>query len=516
MAFGKSVTRSGVLILALLAAPSRLGLSAPSPTYDVRRYGAAGNGRALDTAAIQKAVDACAAGGGGTVLMPAGRYLTGPVFLKSCVQVQIESGATLLGSTNFSHYPVIQGRWEGIERKIYASLFTGRGLHHVSITGRGTVDGQGAAWWEASRKTLDLRKKLGLRGREPDNPPEAPLRWPRPRLINLYNCTNVLIRDLTLRNSPSWQVHPVYCENVTLDNLTILASIPSPNTDAVDPDSCRNVRISNCHFDVGDDCIVIKSGYNEDGRRVGIPCENVVVCNCTFSHGHGGVVIGSEMSGSVRNVTVANCVFDGTQRGIRVKTAPGRGGVVEYFRASNLVMRNLSDAAFSVTAAYADSQTDAKAEAAAESVPHLRHFCWGDVSVVKAKKVADLSGLANSPLEDIRLYNVQAAGTTGGIRCENAKDVVLEEISLQPESGPAVEARSVRSLSVIRMAVENPNEGVPAVLFTGVTRALVEGCKVTAGSGVFVGLAGDANRDVAVERNRLPAGMEELKSLDRD
>jgi polygalacturonase len=498
------------LIAGLLAAALQAGLAAGPPFYDVRSYGAVGDGVTLTTTAIQKAVDACSADGGGKVVVPAGRYLTGPIFLKSQVQVELESGAVLAGSTNFNDYPPIDGRWEGIERKIYASLFTGRGLYNVSITGRGVMEGQGAVWWGANRRTMDLRKKLRLKGREPENPPEAPLRWPRPRMINLYNCTNVLIRDITILNSPSWNVHPVYCENVTLDNVTILApDHGAPNTDAVDPDSCRNVRISNCHFDVGDDCIVIKSGYNEDGRRVGIPCENILVSNCTFGHGHGGVAVGSEMSGSVRNVTVVNCVFDGTQRGLRVKTALGRGGVVENFRASNLVMRNISDAAFSITADYGDSQSGGKAVGAAEAIPVMRHFSWENVSVVNAKKVADLSGLAVSPLEDFRLSNVQATGAKAGIRCENAKDVVLENISLQPRSGPAVEVRNVKSLEVYRLAVEKPNDGVPVVALNGVTQALVHGCKVAAGPGVFVRFSGDTNQDIAIEGNRLAAGVKE-------
>jgi polygalacturonase len=298
---------------------------------------------------------------------------------------------------------------------------------------------------------------------------------------------------------------------VTLDNVTILAPARgAPNTDGVDPDSCRNMRISNCHIDVGDDCIAIKSGYDQDGRRVGIPCENILVSNCAFGRGHGGVAIGSEMSGSVRNVTVVNCAFDGTQRGLRVKTAMGRGGVIEYFRASNLVMRNIADAAFSITAAYEDGKPGTNAASAAEGIPHLRHFYWGNVSVVNAKKVADLSGLAAAPLEDFRLSNLQATGAKGGIRCENAKDVVLEDISLQPRSGPAVEARNVRTLEVFRLAVEKPNDGVPVVMLYGVTQALVHGCKVAAGSGVFVQFSGETNQGVVVERNRLAVGMNEL------
>jgi hypothetical protein len=313
-----------------------------------------------------------------------------------------------------------------------------------------------------------------------------------------------------VQNSPSWQIHPVYCENVTIDNVTVFApGRGAPNTDAVDPDSCRNVRISNCHFSVGDDCIVIKSGYNEDGRRVGIPCENIVIANCTFAEGHGGVVIGSEMSGSVRNVTVVNCVFDGTQRGLRVKTAPGRGGVIEYFRASNLVMRNISDAAFSVTAAYADTQSNDKAGGAPETIPHMRHFCWGDTTIVNAKRVADLSSLARAPLEDIRLYNIQALGAKAGILCERANGVVLQDISLQPRSGPAIEAKDTTNLEIDRLTAEKPNQGAPVIALNGVSQVLIHGCKVAAGTGEFVHCAGAKDLEINCEGNRLPGGVKE-------
>ena len=484
--------------------------SASPPFFDIRDYGAMGDGQTLATDAIQKAVDACGAEGGGKVLIPPGRYLTAPIFLKSHVHVELESGAVLVGSTNFNDYPAIDGRWEGIERKVYASLFTGRNLDHVSITGHGIIEGQGKAWWEANRRTGALRRQAGLSGREPENPQDAPLRWPRPRMINLYNCTNVLLRDITLLNSPSWNVHPVYCEHFTMDNVTIISPAVSPNTDAVDPDSCRDVRISNCYFDVGDDCVVIKSGFDEDGRRVGIPCEDILVNNCTFAHGHGGVVIGSEMSGSVRNVTVANCVFDGTQRGLRVKTALGRGGIIENFRASGIIMRNITDAAFSITAAYGDGQGNSGSTSTApEAIPIMRHFHWSDISVVNTRMVADLSSLKQSPLEDFSLRNVQVIGAKTGVRCANAKGVLFEEMSLDVASGPAIEAQNVSDLEVIRLAVPQANRQGPVVLLNGVSGATFHGCKVAGGSGSFLKLSGSGNQDILCEANRLPEGLKE-------
>jgi polygalacturonase len=442
------------------------------------------------------------------VLIPAGHFLTGAIFLRSRVEVELEPGAILLASTNFADYPAIDGRWEGIERKIYASLFNGRDLEHVSITGHGVLEGQGSVWWDAQRKTMAMRRKLGLVAREPDNPPDAPLRWPRPRMINLYSCTNVVLRDITILNSPSWNVHPVYCEHFLMDNVTVISPANSPNTDAVDPDSCKDVHISNCYMDVGDDCVVIKSGFNADGRRVGRPCEDVLINNCTFAHGHGGVVIGSEMSGSVRNVVVENCICDGTQRGLRVKTALGRGGVIEHFRVSNMVMRNILDTAFSITAAYGDGQEEPdSAKTAAETIPVMRHIHWSNISVVNAKRLGDISSLQQSPLEDFSLRNVQAVGAQAGIRCNNAKGLVFENISIAECNKPAFEAQQVTSLEIRGLSVP-ADEDAPVLLFKKVSGAFISDCSVTDGKGVFLKL-GEGNTDIVTSANRLGADIKE-------
>jgi hypothetical protein len=500
------------LRLASLCLSATTASFAGLPTfYDVRDFGAVGDGQTLTTEGLQKAIDACSQNGGGRVVIPSGRYLTGPLFLRSHIQIELEPGAVIIGSTNFSDYPAIDGRWEGIERKIYASLFTGKDLENVSITGQGTLEGQGAVWWAANRKTGELRRELGLFGREPENPTNAPLLWPRPRMIYLQNCTNVLVRDISIRNSPSWNVHPVYCVHVTLDNLTIISPPNSPNTDAIDPDSCRDVRISNCYCDVGDDDIVIKSGFNEDGRRVGIPCEDILINNCTFAHGHGGVVIGSETSGSVRNVTVANCVFDGTQRGLRVKTALGRGGVIENFRASNLVMRNIIDTAFSITSTYdrpASDRTNAPPPAP-EAIPAMRHFHWSDIIVNDTRRVAEFAGLAESALEDVSLRNVQVTSAKAGIRCAFAKGLRFENIEFQPEAGTALEAQKVSDLEVQRLSVAQANPDATVISLKDVSGALFRDCRVATGKGQFLALVGSNNQHITCEANRFASGVKE-------
>ena len=200
------------------------------------------------------------------------------------------------------------------------ALISGENLDNVAITGRGTIDGRGQMWWEMMRQL------------------ESSMKIIRPRLIRLVDCRNVLVEGVTLTNSPAWTLNPLACDNVSIRGLTVINPPDSPNTDGINPDSCRNVRISDCHIDVGDDCVTIKSGSEDQPRREYRACENIVVTNCTMMHGHGGVVIGSEMSGGVRNVAISNCTFVGTDRGIRIKSRRGRGGVVEDIRVSNIVM----------------------------------------------------------------------------------------------------------------------------------------------------------------------------------
>ncbi len=482
--------------------------------YVITDFGARGDGETLNTAIINGLIEKCAATGGGKVIIPPGRFLTGPIFLKSNIHIEIEAGATLLADTDIQNYPAVDGRWEGIERKVYASLLTGHDLENVSITGQGKIDGQGQVWWDAFLETARMRKESGINEREPDNPEGAPLRWPRPRVINLYRCNDVLIRDITIVNSPSWTIHPVYCEDVTVDNVRIFQPADSPNTDGINPDSCKNVRISNCHIDVGDDCITIKSGYNEDGRRVGIPCENITITNCTMRNGHGGVVIGSEMSGDVRNVTISNCIFDGTQRGLRIKTSRERGGIVEDIRADNLVMRDIKDAAFSVTMYYADwdpntrlvpeelpgergETTPIQIE---EKIPQFRNLYFSNISVVGGERVAEILGLPEMPIENIQLRNVEAHSSRFGILCSRTKNAVFEHVVVNTQQGPALEVENSTGLEIDHFTTRNPHPKTPVILLNGVDGAVLRDCRVPDGADPFLELAGQENRGIQVSR----------------
>ena len=479
--------------------------SKAAPFFNMADFGAIGDGTTPCTAAIQQAVDECARAGGGRVLFFAGKYLTGPIFLKSNVHVEVMPGAVLLGITDFDKVPSIAGRFEGIDRTVYASMFTGLDLENISILGGGTLDGQGEAWWKAFRVVTELRKKHGLVEREPENPPESPLKWPRPRMINLYRCKNVLISGLTVMNSPSWNLHPVLCDNICIDRVTVLAPPNSPNTDGIDPDSCRNMRISNCYISVGDDCITIKSGYKYDKSHM--PSENIAVTNCVFGRGHGGVGIGSETAGGVRNITISNCVCEGTDRGLRFKTGRGRGNVVENVRAQNVVMRGVTDA-LSVSMLYAGGDVGNPVPVD-EGTPRMRNIHLSDIVAQDIKRAAVFEGLPEMPVEELSISNfVVDAGE--GISCSHVAGIRFDNIAINAGKGPAMSAVDTREVEIYRFSTKSPKKDQPVIRFQNVSEGLIHSSTAAAGTGTFLELKGPANREVSLIANRTAKAAQEV------
>lgn len=365
------------------------------PFFDVREHGGVGDGATLNSRAFQAAIDACARAGGGTVYVPAGRYVTGALFLHSHTTLYLDAGATLLGSQNPADYPAVASRWEGAEQETHAALITGQNLDRVAVAGRGTIDGQGACWWEWHRA--------------------GTLKRARPRLVEFTDSTDVHLEGVTLTDSPSWTVHPLRCENVTVAGITIRNPADSPNTDGINPDSCRNVHIMNCHIDVGDDCIALKSGTEQEGRARLTPCENITITNCTLVHGHGGVVIGSEMSGGVRNVVISNCIMTGTDRGIRLKSRRGRGGFVEDIRVANVIMREVL-CPFTMNLYYHIGVkgnreiSDKRPRPVDEGTPRFRHIHYSHITARDAQYAAAfLYGLPEMPIEDVSFSDVSIA-----------------------------------------------------------------------------------------------------------
>jgi polygalacturonase len=364
----------------------------PEQAVNVRGHGAAADGITPDTRALQAAIDACAAKGGGTVYLPAGRYVTGSLFLRDNICLHLDAGAILLGSEDRADYPIVHSRWEGMHQNTHASLIGGKGLTNITVTGRGTIDGRGAVWWQAKK--------------------DKTLFHPRPRLISFSDCSNVLIEGITAINSPSWTINPVHCQNVNIRGITIINPADSPNTDGINPDSCRLVRISDCYVSVGDDCITIKSGTEHEQSDRSAPCRDITITNCTLERGHGGVVIGSEMSGGVKNVVISNCVFIGTDRGIRIKSRRGRGGTIEDIRVTNLIMDGVL-CPFTMNLYYHIGErgnlnvSDKQPRSVDDGTPRLRHIHFSHITARDVKHAAGfLYGLAEMPVEDISLSDI--------------------------------------------------------------------------------------------------------------
>lgn len=347
----------------------------------------------LRTAEIQSAIDRAAASGGGVVTISPGVHRTGALRLRSFVELHLENGARLEFVPDPRLYPVIDASWEGAPARIHQPCIFADGETNVAVTGLGTIDGGGSRWWEAVRAGDELEAA-------------------RPTLISFRHSTRVTIRDVVLENSPAWTVHPYRCDDVRVSGVRIKNPADSPNTDGVNPESCRNVRITDCHIDVGDDCIAIKAG-TEASSQDPAPCENVLIAGCTMLRGHGGVVIGSEMSGDVRGVVISDCIFDGTDRGVRLKTRRGRGGTVEDLRITNIVMRRVA-CPFVVNPFYfcgPDGKlphvSDRSALPADETTPTIRRVFISNVSASDVTSCAGfISGLPERPLDDITIRDV--------------------------------------------------------------------------------------------------------------
>src|SRR5687768_9409101 len=430
----------------LVAAITGIGLSIvvnAQQFYDVTKYGAKKDSSVKATASIAKAIAAASKAGGGTVYFPAGKYLTGAIHLKSNITIFIDAGAELHFSDNFDDYlPMVESRYEGVDVKSFSPLFYAYKADNIAIRGRGLINGHGKKWWDfvEGYKQDQPRSKwqyqfdsLNKNILLPDDPRQMKRGFLRPPFIQPMHCKNVLIEGITIINSPFWTVNPEFCENVTITGVTI-NNPPSPNTDGINPESCKYVHISDCHISVGDDCITIKSGKDIPGRKKAAPAENYTITNCTMLSGHGGVVIGSEMSGGVKNIVISNCIFDGTDRGIRIKTTRGRGGVVEDIRVDNIIMKNIRDQAFVLDMEYSRTEK----EPVSERTPRFRNIRISNVTAY-TKQVALINGLEEMPVEDVSFNDIWMQAETGFI-IRKAKNIELHNVVVNVQKGSAIAA----------------------------------------------------------------------------
>ncbi|HSV15547.1 MAG TPA: glycoside hydrolase family 28 protein, partial [Tepidisphaeraceae bacterium] len=426
-------------LTALGATPSDASADGGGRTYNLTDYGGVGDGNTINTDAFRKAIETCAANGGGRVRVPAGTFVTGPIQLMSGVDMHVDRDAVVLFSRKLDDYPLVKANWEGRPTVMCQAPISGDNLHDVSFTGPGTFDGSGDAWrmvkqdkltseqwdklvksggyvdvkkktWypsEAVPKLAPALKKLRDAAGEPNTDDYTKYRdLLRPELVRITNSNHVTLDGPTFRNSPSWNIHVLYCENVAVRNVTLFNEAYAQNGDGIDVDACRNVRITDSAIYAGDDDICLKSGRDEAGRRAGRATENVTVDNCTIFWGHGGLTIGSEMSGGVRNVNVTNCIMRGTDIGLRFKTTRGRGGVVENVNVANIAMHDIKGTAI-LFDMYYQVKGKPTTEPVSERTPIFRQFAINNVTCQGAKTALEIRGLPELAISDITLEKVR-------------------------------------------------------------------------------------------------------------
>jgi polygalacturonase len=481
--------------------------------YNVLNYGAKNDSSQRATKAIATAIAAASKKGGGTIYFPAGKYLTGPIHLKSNITIFIDAGAELHFSDRFEDYlPMVESRYEGVDVKSFSPLFYAYKQENIAIIGRGLINGHGKKWWNyvegykegqprtALQKLFDsLNKNILL----PDDPRQMKRGFLRPPFIQPMYCKNVLIDGITIVNSPFWTVNPEFCENVTVNGVTI-NNPHSPNTDGINPESCRYVHISNCHISVGDDCITIKSGKDIPGRTKATPAENYTITNCTMLSGHGGVVIGSEMSGDVRKITISNCVFDGTDRGIRIKTTRGRGGVVEEIRVDNIIMKNIRDQAIVLDMQYSKTQP----EPVSERTPRFRNIHLSNITA-QTNEAIYINGLAEMPVEDISFSDIQFDAQKGAT-IKEAVGIEFHNVRITTKEGPALMGENINGLVIDGVKTLNPITSSATIDLKNVQNAFIYNCNVDKETAVFLRVRGDKTKNIVMRNNNLAYALKAL------
>jgi polygalacturonase len=402
----------------------------PNRAFPITRYGAVAGRTADQSVAFRAALDACAAAGGGRVIVPAGRFVTGPIVLRSNVNLHLEEGATIAFSQDpAAYFPPVLTRYEGVELMGCSPFIYALDARRVAVTGAGTLDGQADAdhWWAwrapsvgstGSRARLFEMAARGVPVADRVFGPDARL---RPNFVQFYRCRDVLIEGVTVVNSPMWELHPVLCENVTVRGVTIRSH--GPNNDGCDPESCRDVLIERCTFDTGDDCIALKSGRNADGRRLHTPVENVIIRDCEMRDGHGGVVIGSEISGGARNIFAERCRMDSPRldRVLRFKNNAERGGVIERVAMRRIEVGQVAEAIVAADFYYEEGDTGA-------FTPVLRDVDVREVTSRKSRYALMLKGYARSPIADVRISDCTFDGVEQPDITESVRDVVLANV----------------------------------------------------------------------------------------
>jgi len=412
----------------------------PARTFPITQFGAVSDGKMLCAKAIADAIRACAQAGGGSVIVPSGRFLTGAVHLDSNVNLHLEEGATLAFSTDPKHcLPAVFTRFEGTECLNYSPFIYAFEKTNVAITGKGVLDGQAGLdhWWPwAGKERLGWSKgtpnqengRNALTAMGDKDIPVAQRIFGeghllRPNFIQPYRCTNVLIEGVRIVRSPMWEINPVLCRNVTVRGVEIDSH--GPNNDGCDPESCDGMLIADCTFSTGDDCIAVKAGRNRDGRRVNVPCQNLVIRDCVMQDGHGGVSIGSEVSGGIRNVLIENCKMSSPnlERALRIKTNSYRGGVIENIGFRNIAVGEVKEAVIEVDYFYQEGE-------GGPFMPVVRGIDVANVTSQKSKHAIFMRGYKKSPVGGVTVANCKFENCAEGTFFENVEGVGFRNVTV--------------------------------------------------------------------------------------
>lgn len=437
-------------------------------TFNIVQYGAVANGLQLNTAAINNTIATCSKKGGGTVLIPAGIWLTGPIYLKSNTNLHLQRGSTLLFTTDKSQYKLIAGDYEGKSAARNESPINGTNLENVAITGQGIIDGNGDEWRAVNQSQLtpqQWKSKVASGGVLSDDqkawfPSEqfkqahqqgksmlikdgkdltvfADMKdFLRPNLVVLKSCRKILLEGVTFQNSPAWCLHPIMCEDLTISGITVKNPPYAQNGDGIDIESCRRFLVENSVLDVGDDAICIKSGKDEEGRKRGIPSAEGIIRGNIVYNGHGGVVVGSEMSGGARDIFIENCTFIGTDKGLRFKSTRGRGGVVENIWARNVYMKDIEQEAIFFDMFYfvkfaTDGQRN-ETPKVNEGTPVFRNMVFDNINCNGAKVGVFIRGLSEMNVQGITINNSWLVADSG-IELTDASHINITNLRLATE-----------------------------------------------------------------------------------
>ena len=435
----------------------------PDNQVNLKDFGAVGDGITLNTEAFAKAIDALVQKGGGKLVVPQGVWHTGPIVLKSHINLHLNAGAVILFAADETLYPLIDTSFEGLDTRRCQSPLSANGATDIAITGKGVIDGNGQYWRPVKKGKVTenhWKELLAIPGSQEMKPgywvPSAGYakgeqganmnvpnakndaewneikRFVRPVMVSLVKCKNVHLKGVIFQNSPAWNLHPLMCENVIVEDVLVRNPSFAQNGDALDLESCKNALIINSRFDAGDDGICIKSGKDADGRRRGIPCENVVVKGCTVFAGHGGFVVGSEMSGGVKNILVDQCQFLGTDVGLRFKSTRGRGGIVENIYIKNISMTDIKTDAITFNMYYGgksvaemladgDNPDNVTKMPVNEETPIFRNIDIKNIICNGAGRAMEFNGLPEMPIDGISLKDITILAKKDAVftNCQN-------------------------------------------------------------------------------------------------